>query len=423
MKRVVVVPFASRLHGELYYSSVYDVLRSHILRAGVNVKVLPPVTDNEDIESLARENSDAVPVFAVLTGGTSRLMRKFASVANYGVVLFLAHGEHNSLPSAISARVKMSMAGIKTWLLHCREVGSVECPNKIWRAVNIAEAIASLLNSRVLLIGPYAEKPENARDFEKRFNSVVDVMTVNELTSMLESARSDYVEHFLRTFENAEHKLLKNKLIEVAKLYAVIRSVFEERNYDGAALDCFPYLIKYGVTPCLALSLLNAEGLVIACEGDLVALTLMLISKKLSGVSGWIANASMFEDRKAYFAHCTIALNMIKNPVILSHFESGYPYSITGELKNDTYTITSLSPDYSTMIASLGRLVESGMLHESMCRTQAVIDLNLRTEEIPMVAVSNHHVLIPGDVREELRIIASLLGINYAEYRDLIKTT
>ncbi|MEM0086317.1 MAG: hypothetical protein QXD37_04660, partial [Zestosphaera sp.] len=77
----------------------------------------------------------------------------------------------------------------------------------------------------------------------------------------------------------------------------------------------------------------------------------------------------------------------------------------------------------STMIASLGRLVESGMLHESMCRTQAVIDLNLRTEEIPMVAVSNHHVLIPGDVREELRIIASLLGINYAEYRDLIKTT
>lgn len=423
MKKVVVVPFASRLHGEQYYSSVYDVLRNHVLKTRIDVEFLPVITSDEEIESLASKSIDSLPIFVVLTGGTSRLMRRFASTAKYDRVVLLAHGEHNSLPSAISAKVKMSLEGIRTWLFHCREASSVECSIKTWRAVSIAGVVASLLGSRVLLVGPSSEKPENARDFEERFNATVDVISVSELISALESARSDYVEHFLRVFENAEYRLPKNRLVEVAKLYAVIKSMIEERGYDGIALDCFPYLARRGITPCLALALLNAEDLVAACEGDLVALSLMLISKRLTGLSGWIANPSTFEGEKAYFAHCTIALNMIRNPVVLSHFESGHPYSLTGELASNVYTITSLSPDYKTMIASVGRLVKSGMLYESMCRTQAVIDLGIRAEEIPVVAVSNHHVLIPGDTREELKIIASLLGISYAEYGDLVKAT
>lgn len=422
LKKVVVVPFASRLHGEQYYSSVHDVLRNYVLRTGMNVEFLPVVTSEEEVGLLAGESSDSLPIFVALTGGTSGLMRRFASTARHDRVVILAHGEHNSLPSAISARVKMGLEGIKTWLFHCGEVGSVECSLKTQRAVSVAGTVASLLGSRVLLVSPHGEKPENARGFEERFSAAVDVASVNELISALESARSDYVEHFLRVFENAEHRLPMNRLTEVAKLYAVIKSMIEERGYDGVALDCFPYLVRRGVTPCLPLALLNAEGLVTVCEGDLTALTLMLISKRITGLSGWIANASKFEGEKAYFAHCTIALNMIKKPVITTHFESGYPYSLTGELASNVYTIASLSPDYKTMVASLGRLIKSGMLHESMCRTQAVIDLGTRAEEIPLVAVSNHHVLMPGDTREELKIIASLLGMNYAEYRDLVKT-
>jgi hypothetical protein len=78
-----------------------------------------------------------------------------------------------------------------------------------------------------------------------------------------------------------------------------------------------------------------------------------------------------------------------------------------------------MSPDFSVILAGTGRLLASGLMYQTMCRTQLILDLDVNAEKIPLVAVSNHHVLIPGDVRKELHAIASLLGLDYAEYKEL----
>lgn len=421
MIKVALIPFASKLHGERYYSSAYDVVRKHILRTGFSVEVLPIISSEEEVGELAKKYSDVLPIFVALTGGVSELMRKFANMANYSRVILFGHGEHNSLPSTISAKAKMELNGVWTWLFHCVNVNSIECSIEIRRMVNVARAVASLLNSRVLLIVPYAEKPEIAEDFEARFEATVDVIPIDYF-SKLESVREDYVERFLEAFNKVEFRVPKGELVDVAKIYALTKSIVESKGYSGVAIDCFPYLVKYQRAPCLALALLNAEGVVTACEGDLVSLALMMLSKSLTGTSGWVANASAFSGEKAYFAHCTIALNLVKNPVVTTHFESGYPYSLTGKLTSDVYTVVSLSYDFAVATISLGRVVDSGLLSESMCRTQVILDLGVRAEKIPIVAVSNHHVLIPGDVRNELKAVMALLGVDYAEYRDLVAT-
>ncbi|MEM1803364.1 MAG: hypothetical protein QXK07_04605 [Desulfurococcaceae archaeon] len=419
MKNIVVVPFASRLHGEQYYMRVLDTIRSNIDKTGIRVEYSSVVTSEEEAKDLAGKYADYLPVFVALTGGTSKLMHSFALAANYNRVIVLAHGEHNSLPSAVSARSKLDMEGVWTWLFHCGEVESTECFLIVQQMISVAKAVASQLGSRVLLVGPYTEKPESAEDFESRFESRVDVLSLEEFESELERARRDYVEHFVSVFSETEPSIPAEKLAEIGKVYAVLRSLAETRGYEGIAMDCFPYLIKHRLTPCLALALLNSEGVVTACEGDLISLALMLISKALTGYTGWIANASRFEGTRAYFAHCTVALNMTRKFRITSHFESGYPYALAGELAPGVYTAVSMSPDFSVILAGTGRLLVSGLMYQTMCRTQLILDLDVNAEKIPLVAVSNHHVLIPGDVRKELHAIASLLGLDYAEYKEL----
>lgn len=422
MKNIAIVPFASGLHGEGYYVSVHEALKKHIFRTGITVEFSPIISSEGEVEEYAKKYSNALPVFVALTGGVSGLMQKFSSTAGYSRAIIFGHGEHNSLASAISAKAKMELKGTWTWIFHCGSVGSPECAVEIRRMINVAGTVASLLGSKVLLVGPYTEKPRRVKDFEARFEAVVDVMPMDHLASGLESAKREYVEHFLEIFNKIESKMSRNMLANVARVYALLRTVIESGDYDGVALDCFPYLVKHGITPCIALALLNAEGMVISCEGDLAALVLMLISKALTRTSGWMANAVSFEDERAYFAHCTIALNMIKEPAMTTHFESGYPYSLTGKLLDVVYTTASLSPDLTVMTMTTGRVLDSGLIYDTMCRMQAILELGFSAKKIPLVAVANHHVLIPGDVREELKAVATLLGLGYAEYDDLVVT-
>jgi len=423
MKRIVLASFASKLHGESYYSSIYEKIREYVTRVETNIEFTPVLTSEDEARETALKYKDMYPILVALTGGTSALMQKFAQVANYESLIIFGHGEHNSLPSAISARSKLDINGAWTWLFHCKNIDSINCFIEIQRMLRIARSVSSILNSKILLINPNEEKPEQADDFESKFNATVEVISMDKVASKLESARKDLVDHFLTKFDEVNFKIHKDGLINVARFYAVVKSIIEEGEYDAVAVNCFPYLMKYKLTPCLALALLNSEGLIAACEGDLLSLVLMMISKSLTGVSGWIANATAFEGEKAYFSHCTIALNMVNNPMVVSHFESSQPFSITGTLTNNVYTITSLSPDYSILVSGLGRVITSGLLYGSMCRTQAILDLGLQAEKIPVIAVSNHHVLIPGDVREDLKAVATLLGLEYLEYNDVVEST
>lgn len=422
MKSIVVAFFASKLHGENYYYPIYEEMRKLIENEGKTTEFTPVITNENEARELAMKYSEFYPVIISLTGGTSSLIRRFVNEGNYNSVVLFGHGEHNSLPSVISARSKLDINGVWTWVFHCRNVDSMDCTLEVKRMMKITKAVASILNSKILLISPIEEKPEYIEDFEARFNSTVDVISMDKLVSYMNNAKKDLIDHFLETFDKVEFKVSRDRIIEVAKLYAVVKSLVEEGRYDAVAIDCFPYLVKYKVTPCLALALLNSESSIIACEGDLLSTVLMMISKSLTGVSGWIANSVLFEGVRAYFAHCTIALNMIKDPVVLSHFESGEPYSITGRLINNVYTIASLSPDYSVVMATAGRIIDSGLVFKHMCRTQSILDLGFRADKIPLVAASNHHVLIPGDVREELKAIAALLGLDYVEYSDAVST-
>jgi L-fucose isomerase-like protein len=419
---IVVVGFATRLHGESYYEAVYEEFKKHVVEAGLSPRSLPVVTSVEEARRAAQEASGSLPVLVALTGGTSRLIREFAVTGGFQRALILAHGEHNSLASAVSARARLDDEGVYSWVFHCKHPGSRECGAVVERAVKVARAVARLLGSKILLVKETAERGE-VEEFEDRFDARVEILPYEDLAGRLKEAPGDLVEHFYRVVERLEFYAPRERerLDHVARLYAVLKDLVVREGYTGIAVDCFPYLLKYKVTPCLALAVLNGEGLPTACEADLASLALMVISRELTGLTGWIANLSAIDESRAYFAHCTIATSMIAGGKVLTHFESSYPYSLSGRLPAGTYTFMSMSRDYSTIIADVGRVTSSGLLSEHMCRTQAIIELDYSLKELPEVAPANHHVIVPGDVRELLKPTATLLGLDYVEYREILK--
>ncbi|NPA97372.1 MAG: hypothetical protein GXO32_07215 [Crenarchaeota archaeon] len=418
MPRIVLVPFASPLHGREYYVGLLDLLKKNL--EGHDVHVAEVVESVEQAAEVGKKYRDAFPIAVALTGGTSRAIRRFVEAGAFDRMIIFAHGEHNSLPSAISARAKLEAEGMYVWLYHCPTLHDQSCRLVIDEMMSVSYAVANILSARFALVG-VEEKSDEVSDFENSFGVEVEIVPMDEFADMISSASDDDVRKFVDDISARLGVERSENLESVGRVYAALKKLFVERKLVGVGIDCFRYIVEKGVAPCLAVAKLNEEGFVTACEADVKSLLLMSLSYFLTGSSGWMANASMFRGRKAWFAHCTASLSLLRNAKALTHFESGKPYAVTGELSSDVFTIASVSSDFSLMAVALGRVEASGLLSIAMCRTAAVVDLGIDAEKIPLVAPANHHVFMPGDVRKKLRAVAELLGIEYAEYRELVE--
>jgi len=334
-----------------------------------------------------------VPLIIHATGGTTWDAVELATRTGAKAAVLVGFGEHNSFASALHTRAELEAMGIPAVVFHCPTYA--QCEDTLKKAKRVADAASALLGAKALLIGRETAQAAVAR---QRFQWDVEVVSIEDFEKAVEAAPPDSTA--LKTFGDEK----------VAKITATLRSLAAGR--DLAAIQCFPYLVRNKVTPCLALALLNAEGYTVACEGDLAAGFAMLMSRRLTGRPGWIANVVYAKGRQAAFAHCTISLDMVKSWRTMPHFESGYPYGLSGELVEDVYTAVSLSPKIDKIAVGVAKVLKSGNFMERACRTQALVEIG----DVAAKAPANHHVFIPGDVAEEVKAVAKLLKLEVVEY-------
>ncbi len=161
-------------------------------------------------------------------------------------------------------------------------------------------------------------------------------------------------------------------------------------------------------TGCMALAQLNAEGIVAGCEGDVPAMLSMKIIQALTGVSGFQANPATIDPEKGemLFAHCTIPLNMVERYELDTHFESGIGVGIRGYMKEGPVTIFKVAGDLSRYFIAEGTLVRN-QAKPDLCRTQQVIELDDKgqTRYFLTQPIGNHHIIVPGHLKELLEEI------------------
>lgn len=186
-------------------------------------------------------------------------------------------------------------------------------------------------------------------------------------------------------------------------IYGALSRIIARYNLSGLTIRCFDLLTAVKNTGCLALAILNSQGIPAGCEGDIPAMLTMAVSNALTGVTGFQANPSMIDPQtgKMLFAHCTIPLNLVDGYSFDTHFESGIGVAIHGNIPYDELTVAKISGDASRHFAEEATVC-CNQYKEDLCRTQVIMQMDDPGAcryflENP---IGNHHIIIPGRRKE-----------------------
>lgn len=97
---------------------------------------------------------------------------------------------------------------------------------------------------------------------------------------------------------------------KTATLAARLHSFMQKEKIDALAIRCWPeFAVSYGISPCAAMSLVQSQGLIIACEGDIEGALSMLAHKSLGADTPYLFDFSQvdFKENAALLWHCGVA--------------------------------------------------------------------------------------------------------------------
>lgn len=349
----------------------------------------------------------------VRTGGTEGIFKKI--MANIeGPVRILTSGKSNSLAASMEILSYLNLQGRTGEIIH----GSIRyVADRIRILAKAAEARKKLNGSRLGIIGvpsdwlisSVADRPAYA---EKLGMMLVDI-PINDIVTEYKKADagelSEEAQKARAEFEAKAPEHLKQYADGAFRIYKALKSIIRRHNLSGLTVRCFDLLDSIGNTGCLALAILNAEGIPAGCEGDVPTLVTMAIGNALTGISGFQANPSRIdpETGEMLLAHCTIPLNMVRQYGFDTHFESGIGVAIRGEMPLGDATIFKISGDLTRHFICEAELMEN-LCEKSLCRTQGLFRINGNGAERKAVCseyflknpIGNHHVVFPGCHKE-----------------------
>ena len=183
--------------------------------------------------------------------------------------------------------------------------------------------------------------------------------------------------------------------LDSIKIYRALKDIVKRYSLDGFTLRCFDLLTALGNTGCMSLALLNSEGYVATCEGDIPAMLSMALMRGRYGVSGFQANLSRIEGDRYLFAHCTVPLNMVSDYCYDTHFESGIGVAVHGILPLGRARLFKIGATLSQCIDEEVEIVDNPY-GSNLCRTQIVVKAPLALRDYLLrVPLGNHHIIVP----------------------------
>lgn len=234
---------------------------------------------------------------------------------------------------------------------------------------------------------------------EKLGVELVDV-SIEELENCARTPDRKYLDGLNLAPLNAPkygRELTQSTLNQALDIYCALKELVAKYSLDGLSLRCFDLLTSLHNTGCFALALLNSEGIVATCEGDVPTLLTMCVAREKFGTPGFQANLSEIDGSRMLFAHCTVPLNLTESYCFDTHFESGIGIAIHGTLPTGPAKILKISPDCSKMFFEDIHITDNPY-GDNLCRTQIYVDAPGLADYFLREPIGNHHVIIPHHV-------------------------
>ena len=392
------------------HSELFDALSAHY-----DVKVI----FEEDLSTFRPQPREMTLLF-IATGGTEGMVvRRYKELAH--PLIFLTDGKANSLAASMELSCWVRQQGETCAILH----GSMEV---ILAKLRVLEERKKLSGLRIGLIGEPSDWLVSSGVSYARAREVWGVEYVNlDLQQVVqyfeeETVTDDLlaaVDAFLQRAQSCREPN-REDVIKAMRLYRALKKVAQQRHLDALTVQCFALIPATHTTGCLALALLNDEGIVAGCEGDLQSIFTMLLCKRLTGQDTFMANPAFLDTERdeVLFAHCTIGLNQCRNYVVRSHFESQSGVAIQGILPTGAVTVVKFGGRaLDEAFLCDGELLDS-QDDERKCRTQIRIRLNRKgvcEQYFLSNNIGNHHIILFGHHAQQLQELCQSMGIRVRE--------
>lgn len=368
----------------------------------------------DNLESLP--SSSKYEDFIISTGGVENIFLDLLKRNLVGTnVTLIADGRFNSLAASMEILTYLNNNNIKAFIAYgsneeisarLKEHTHVDFVNE-----QCGSAALSLSGDKIAVFGEPSDwliASNVDRDFLKqKFNIDFVDIPLETLFRRFSLIDDNMVEFLATDFQavTSRGETTERDLLDSLKIYLAINQICQENNCTCATVRCFSIIEKLKATGCLALALLNDEGIDAACEGDLQSLLSMILVRRVTGMPSFMANPSAMskDNHTTTFAHCTVPTTMCRRYGFRSHFESQCGLAVAGEFSpSEVYTIFKWGGEKLDRFFVEEAVSVVAPSNENLCRSQ--LTLNFYNPEYMLNnPIGNHHIILKGAFADKLR--------------------
>ncbi|HIZ32210.1 MAG TPA: fucose isomerase [Candidatus Bacteroides merdigallinarum] len=391
---VNLITFASMLHDRTTVRGCHEVLLAE-LEKYFTVRFV-------DYKDMNRLTPDDFSLLFIATGGVERLIIQHFDHLPRPTIL-LADGMQNSLASALEVSAWLRGRGVKTEILHGE---LTEIIKRIFVMHSNFMAQRRLWGSRIGVMGtPSSWLIASNVDYllgKQRWGIEYTDIPLERIYDYYHQVTDEEVGEACADLASralACREATPEDLLKAMRLYRAIQRIVDEEHLSALTLSCFRLIETTGTTGCLALSLLNDEGIIAGCEGDLQSVFTMLAVRVLTRQPAFMANPSMISARtnEVVFSHCTIGLRQTERFILRSHFETQRGIGIQGIAPTGDVTLVKCGGEcLDEYYLSTGTLTENTN-YLNLCRTQVRVHLDTPADYFLKNPLGNHHILVHGN--------------------------
>lgn len=368
----------------------------------------------DNLESLP--SSSKYEDFIISTGGVENIFLDLLKRNLVGTnVTLIADGRFNSLAASMEILTYLNNNNIKAFIAYgsneeisarLKDLTHIDFVNE-----QCGSAALSLSGDKIAVFGEPSDwliASNVDRDFLKqKFNIDFVDIPLETLFRRFSLIDDNMVEFLATDFQavTSRGETTERDLLDSLKIYLAINQICQENNCTCATVRCFSIIEKLKATGCLALALLNDEGIDAACEGDLQSLLSMILVRRVTGMPSFMANPSAMskDNHTTTFAHCTVPTTMCRRYGFRSHFESQCGLAVAGEFSpSEVYTIFKWGGEKLDRFFVEEAVSVVAPSNENLCRSQ--LTLNFYNPEYMLNnPIGNHHIILKGAFADKLR--------------------
>ncbi|MCD8260564.1 MAG: fucose isomerase [Bacteroides sp.] len=394
-----LITFASLLHKNASVEKSHESILIE-LEKYFTVRII------EHTEAHTLSTDDFKLVF-IATGGVEKMVvQNFESLPRPTVIL--ADGMQNSLAAALEVSAFLRTRDMKPEIMHGEAFSIVK---RITELYNNFEAQKVLRKKRIGVMGISSSWLVASNvDYllaKRRWGIEFIDIKLDDVYDRFDQVTDDEIgEEAARIAQQALacREATPEDLLKAMRLYKAIKELCIKKKLDAFTINCFKLIEARGTTGCLALSLLNDDGILAGCEGDLQSIFTMLAAKAVTGQTGFMTNPAFIStrDNDLVLAHCTVGLKQVDQYIIRNHFETETGVSIQGIFPTGEVTVIKCSGEcLDEYYVSAGWLEENTNFINA-CRTQVRVKLDSPVDYFLRNPLGNHHILIRGNHEKAL---------------------